>query len=190
MFYIFNSTGDCVASCDFEPNVEDLESRGEICVEDENSYEIASIILENGGITFLVIPPEPVIIPTLDELKAEKRIELDALTSQKITGGFNMPIGDKTVKFDSDIETQITMQGIAVNAENEEFIKRYPEGVPIRGVAENKTEKEKFYLNGVGVLAFCVYLSEHIGQCKQRGWELQQEVDVAENEEMLSNIKW
>ena len=123
-------------------------------------------------------------------MKAKKRIELDTLTGQKITGGFNMPIGDKTVKFDSDIETQITMQGIAVNAENEEFIKRYPEGVPIRGVAENKTEKEKFYLNGVGVLAFCVYLSEHIGLCKQRGWELQQAVDLAETVEELEEVNW
>lgn len=127
---------------------------------------------------------------SLEELKTKKRIELDALTGQKITGGFTMPIGDKIIKFDSDIETQITMQGIAVNAENEEFIKRYPEGVPIRGVAENKTEKEKFYLNGVGVLAFCVYLSEHIGQCKQRGWELQQAIDTAETVEELDKIKW
>ena len=54
-----------MASCNYEPNLEDLASRGEIAVEDENVYEIASIILENGEITKKVIPPEPVIIPTL-----------------------------------------------------------------------------------------------------------------------------
>ena len=190
MFYIFNASGKCVASCNYEPNVEDLESRGEICVEDENGNEIASIILENGEITKKVIPPEPVAIPTLDELKAKKRIELDALTGQKITGGFNMLVNDINTKFDSDIETQITMQGIAINANTDDFKIKYPDGAPVRGIPDGKTKKEVLMLDGPAIIKFCANLSEHIGQCKQRGWELQQEVDVAENEEMLNNIKW
>lgn len=128
--------------------------------------------------------------PPLEELKAKKRIELDALTGQKITGGFNMPIGDKTVRFDSDIETQITMQGIAINANTDDFKIKYPDGAPVRGIPEGKTEKEILMLDGPSIIKFCANLSEHIGQCKQRGWELQQAVDLAENEEMLNNIKW
>lgn len=190
MFYIFNSTGICIASCDFEPNVDDLESRGEICVEDENGYEIASIILENGEITKKVIPPEPVIIPTLDELKSRKRIELDEITGKKITGGFYMQVNDINTKFDSDIETQITMQGIAINANTEDFKIKYPNGAPVRGIPEGKNEKEILMLDGPTIIKFCANLSEHIGQCKQRGWELQQAVDITETLEDLENIKW
>lgn len=129
-------------------------------------------------------------IASLEELKAEKRIELDALTGQKITGGFYMQVNDINVKFDSDIETQITMQGIAINANTDDFKIKYPDGAPVRGIPEGKTEKEILMLDGPTIIKFCANLSEHIGLCKQHGWELQQAVDLAENEEMLNNIKW
>ena len=101
-----------------------------------------------------------------------------------------MPVNDINVKFDSDIETQITMQGIAINANTEDFKIKYPDGAPVRGIPEGKTKKEVLMLDGPAIIKFCANLSEHIGQCKQRGWELQQAVDIAENEEMLNNIKW
>ena len=133
--------------------------------------------------------PEP-ILPTLDELKIKKRIEVDALTGQKITGGFYMLVNDVNTKFDSDIETQITMQGIAISANTDDFKIKYPDGAPVRGIPEGKTKKEILMLDGPAIIKFCANLSEHIGQCKQHGWELQQAVDIAENEEMLNNIKW
>ena len=129
-------------------------------------------------------------IASLEEMKIKKRIELDALTGQKITGGFNMLVNDINTKFDSDIETQITMQGIAINANTDDFKIKYPDGAPVRGIPEGKTKKEVLMLDGPAIIKFCANLSEHIGQCKQRGWELQQLVDAAENEEMLNNIKW
>lgn len=129
-------------------------------------------------------------IVSLEELKAKKRIELDALTGQKITGGFNMLVNDINTKFDSDIETQITMQGIAINANTDDFKIKYPNGAPIRGIPEGKNEKEILMLDGPTIIKFCANLSGHIGLCKQHGWELQQAVDAAENEEMLNNIKW
>lgn len=128
--------------------------------------------------------------PPLEELKAKKRIELDALTGQKITGGFYMQVNDINTKFDSDIETQITMQGIAINANTDDFKIKYPDGAPVRGIPEGKIEKEILMLDGPTIIKFCANLSEHIGLCKQHGWELQQAVDLAENEEMLNNIKW
>lgn len=36
MFYIFNSNNVCIASCSFEPNMEDLDSRKEFCIESES----------------------------------------------------------------------------------------------------------------------------------------------------------
>ena len=129
-------------------------------------------------------------IVSFEELKAKKRIELDTLTGQKITGGFYMPVNDINTKFDSDIETQITMQGIAINANTEDFKIKYPNGAPVRGVPEGKTEKEVLMLDGPSIIKFCANLSGHIGQCKQRGWELQQAIDTAETVEELEEVNW
>lgn len=59
-----------------------------------------------------------------------------------------MLANDVNVKFDSDIETQITMQGIAINANTEDFKVKYPDGAPVRGIPEGKTEKEILMLDG------------------------------------------
>lgn len=50
MFYIFNSSGTCVAKCDFEPNTEDCKLRNEVVVESNLDYCISNIILNNGVI--------------------------------------------------------------------------------------------------------------------------------------------
>lgn len=47
MFYIFNKDNMCIASCGFEPNIEDLESRSEFCVESEAFVGIG-YIYDNG----------------------------------------------------------------------------------------------------------------------------------------------
>lgn len=49
MFYIFNDQNICIASCSFEPNTEDLESRSEFCVESETFVGIG-YIYDNGTI--------------------------------------------------------------------------------------------------------------------------------------------
>lgn len=38
MFYIFNTSGNNIASCDFEPDRDDLASRGEIAIEYHDSF--------------------------------------------------------------------------------------------------------------------------------------------------------
>lgn len=47
MFYIFNAKNKCIASCGFEPNIEDLESRSEFCVESE-AFVGMGYIYDNG----------------------------------------------------------------------------------------------------------------------------------------------
>lgn len=51
MFYIFNNNNECVASCSFEPNLEDLESRSEICVESESIANLGDIYADGNIIT-------------------------------------------------------------------------------------------------------------------------------------------
>ena len=50
MYYIFNSDGFCMSSCETEPNQCDLVSRGEIAIEDVNYFDITQIRFVDGNI--------------------------------------------------------------------------------------------------------------------------------------------
>lgn len=50
MYYIFDKNGLCVVCCNYEPDKEDLNSRNEQFVEDDNDYDISKIKIENGVI--------------------------------------------------------------------------------------------------------------------------------------------
>lgn len=133
-----------------------------------------------------VSPPEP----PLDDLKAAKFEQVNIWTQQAITGGFVSICTGATVTFDSDVDTQITMQGIALNATSERFAAEYPQGCPCRGYGEGSDVKSVYMLTGEQVLGFCADLSLHIGACKQRGWQLQAAVAAAETTEDLEGIQW
>lgn len=122
--------------------------------------------------------------PSLDELKTAKLQEVDQWTASKITGGFI----SGGVRYDSDMETQTTMQGIALNVNTERFATDYPHGIPVRGYDEGATEKTIHYLTAEEVLMFCADLSEHIGRCKLDGWTMQQAVLEATAKEELDSI--
>lgn len=49
MYYIFNNKNKCITSCDFEPNIEDIESRNEFCIESDTSIGIGDTFI-NGVI--------------------------------------------------------------------------------------------------------------------------------------------
>lgn len=126
--------------------------------------------------------------PSLDELKTAKLKEVDSWTASKITNGFTSTCSGETAKYDSDLDTQITMQGIALNVNTERFSTDYPHGCPVRGYLEGETEKTVQYLNAKGVLKFCADLSEHIGKCKLDGWTMQNAVNEATTKEELDAI--
>lgn len=129
--------------------------------------------------------PEP---PTFDELKVAKLAEVDAWTADKITGGFTSRCTGSPVRYDSDRDTQLTMQGIALNISTERFANEYPLGCPVRGYKEGETEKTIQYLNAAQVYAWCADLSSHIGACKQQGWIKQAQVEAALSKEDLDAI--
>lgn len=62
MFYIFNRDNVCVCSCDFEPNTEDLATRGEYCKKFNSIVKIGDI-LQDGD---LVEPDSSQIVPVID----------------------------------------------------------------------------------------------------------------------------
>lgn len=126
--------------------------------------------------------------PTLDELKAGKLAEIDAWTAAKITGGFVSNASGEAVTYDSDKDTQLTMQGIALNVNTELFAEKYPDGCPVRGYAQGAEEKTIYMLSAEQVMNWCVDLSMHIGTCKQAGWAKQAEVQAATTKEELDAI--
>lgn len=128
------------------------------------------------------------IVPTIDELKAIKLSEIDAWTESKITGGFISECTGEIVRYDSDKDTQLTIQGIALNVSAERFKNEYPDGCPVRGYKDGETVKTIQYLNTAQVYRWCADLSSYVGACKQRGWSKQAEVAAALSKEDLDAI--
>ena len=132
--------------------------------------------------------PEPEPEPTFGELQQQKLREVDAWTASKITGGFVSSASGEPVTYDSDKDTQLTMQGIALNVNTELFAEKYPTGCPVRGYAQGAETKSIYMLNAQQVLNWCADLSIHIGTCKQAGWAKQAEVQAATTKEELDAI--
>lgn len=126
--------------------------------------------------------------PSLDELKQAKLQEVDTWTANKITGGFVSLASGEPVTYDSDKDTQLTMQGIALNVQTPLFATEYPNGCPVRGYPINSVSKHVYMLNAEQVMRWCADLSMHIGTCKQRGWELQAQVNACTTKEELEAI--
>ena len=184
--------------------------RGETYVAEEKTQEEITELLEKG---FVQIPEEDYQLivgnidgheyirksdgsysiyepptPDLEELKANKLAEVDAWTERKITGGFISECTGEIVRYDSDKDTQLTMQGIALNVSTERFKNEYPDGCPVRGYKEGETVKTIQYLNASQVYTWCADLSSHVGACKQQGWSKQAEVAAALSKEELDAI--
>ena len=128
------------------------------------------------------------IAPNIDELKAIKLLEVNNWTADKITGGFISQCTGKPVRYDSDKDTQLTMQGIALNVSTERFKNEYPDGCPVRGYKDGETVKTIQYLNAAQVYRWGADLSSYVGACKQRGWSKQAEVAAALSKEDLDAI--
>lgn len=61
MFYIFNKENKCICSCDYEPNIDDLNTRNEFCIESDKTYtSISTLVYEDGKIIEKKVPKENV----------------------------------------------------------------------------------------------------------------------------------
>lgn len=132
--------------------------------------------------------PKPEPEPTFEELQQQKLREVDTWTANKITGGFVSSVTGSPVTYDSDKDTQLTMQGIALNVNTELFAEKYPTGCPVRGYAQGAETKTIYMLSAEQVMNWCADLSMHIGTCKQVGWAKQAEVQAATTKEELDAI--
>lgn len=135
------------------------------------------------------IPPPKILPQTLEEAKAAKLAEIDAWTAVKITGGFVSNASGEAVTYDSDKDTQLTMQGIALNVNTELFAEKYPDGCPVRGYPAGSEIKQIYMLTPAQVMQWQADLSIHIGTCKQNGWAKQAEVAAAQSKEEVEAIE-
>lgn len=136
----------------------------------------------------LVLSPPPNQEYTLEDFKAQKLELVDVWTEHKITGGFVSECSGAPVRYDSDKDTQLTMQGIALNVDTVLFAEKYPNGCPVRGYAEGANTKSVFMLTPEQVMRWQADLSIHIGNCKVAGWQKQAEVQAAQSKEELETI--
>lgn len=141
-------------------------------------------IEDKGEYYEVVAIPEP----SLEELKTAKLQEVDQWTANKIVGGFISTASGETVTYDSDKDTQLTMQGIALNVQTERFSEKYPTGCPVRGYPIGSEIKQVYMLTPEQVMLWCADLSMHIGTCKQAGWMKQAEVAACTTAEELEAI--
>lgn len=149
--------------------------------------EVGYLVSFKEGIGLVLTPP-PNEEYTFDELKAQKLELVDAWTADKITGGFISECTGSPVRYDSDKDTQLTMQGIALNVNTDRFAVEYPTGCPVRGRTVESADKTIFYLTPEQVREWCADLSSHIGTCKQQGWIKQAQIDAALSKEDLDTI--
>lgn len=149
--------------------------------------EVGYLVSFKEGVGLVLTPPLNEEY-TFEELKAQKLELVNAWTADKITGGFISQCTGNPVRYDSDKDTQLTMQGIALNVSTERFANEYPLGCPVRGYKEGETEKTIQYLNAAQVYAWCADLSSHIGACKHQGWIKQAQVEAALSKEDLDAI--
>lgn len=126
----------------------------------------------------------------LEYARRRKLSEVDQWTANKIVGGFISSASGQAVHYDSDKDTQLTMQGIALNVNTPLFEQEYPKGCPVRGYLAKDTDKTIFWLTAEQVMQWMADLSMHIGTCKQAGWAKQEEVEACKTTEELEAIKW
>ena len=82
MKYIFNANGKCVASCNYEPNAEDLASRGEVAIESEIDYQLSEIEVVNGEI-MPKASPQPTQAEIIAGYTSQVQSYLDATAKQR-----------------------------------------------------------------------------------------------------------
>lgn len=152
----------------------------------EGCYYLEDYQEDEQGRMMLIVRQLPA--PSLEELKQSKLTEVDTWTANKITGGFVSLASGEPVTYDSDKDTQLTMQGIALNVQTPLFATEYPNGCPVRGYPIGSDVKQVYMLNAEQVMRWCADLSMHIGTCKQRGWELQAMVNACTTKEELEAI--
>ena len=131
--------------------------------------------LGNGQYKIVELPK-----PSLDELKTEKRAEINAARDAAEQGGF-FYMG-KT--FDSDIVSCIRIQGAAQSMQAAIMAEDVP---TITWTCQDNSTIE---LTAQELMGLSVALAEWSNTCHQKATALKAQIETATSEEELENISW
>lgn len=121
--------------------------------------------------------PDPAS-PTLDDLKAAKRIEINNVCLAAIDGGFEH---DGHI-YDSDERSKSNIIGTATGV---------TAGIPLPdGFTWRTHDNEDIPMDGPGVIALGASLLQHISAQYARSWQLKAQIDAAESPPDLDLIVW
>lgn len=175
-----------------EEQIAELLKQGYVIVSQDDFNKL----IGNGDGEYLVADdgsvypkPAPTDAELLAAAKQQKLAEISQWTAANITGGFVSNASGEPVRYDSDVDTQLTMQGIALNVGTPLFAEKYPNGCPVRGVGKGKYSKAVYLLSPQQVMQWMADLSMHIGNCKQEGWQKQAEVNACKTVAEVDAIK-
>ncbi|MGL5016467.1 MAG: phage tail assembly chaperone [Bacteroidales bacterium] len=103
MYYIFNKDGSLLGTCDFEPNTEDLQSRNEYFVINNDQLDTSRVVGgKYGGIYESIETPEEVIVKETKKIM-QQRNKILASTDWITTRHFEEKMLGKETTF-SDIQ--------------------------------------------------------------------------------------
>ena len=131
--------------------------------------------LGNGQYKIVELPK-----PSLDELKTEKRAEINAARDAAEQGGF-FYMG-KT--FDSDVVSCIRIQGAAQSMQAAAMVEEVP---TITWTCKDNSIIE---LTAQELLGLSVALAEWSNTCHQKATMLKAQIETATSKEELENITW
>lgn len=131
--------------------------------------------LGNGQYKIVELPK-----PSLDELKTEKRAEINAARDAAEQGGFEYM--GKT--FDSDIVSCIRIQGAAQSMQAATMAEDVP---TITWTCQDNSTIE---LTAQELMGLSVALAEWSNTCHQKATALKAQIETATSKEELENISW
>lgn len=118
----------------------------------------------------------------LDELKIQKRTEINRARDNAEQGGFEY-MGKV---FDSD---QISCQRISTAAQALQFMDLNKSGsIPV--ITWTCADNSKIDLTASDLVGLVIALMEHSNSCHQKATELKEQIERAETKEELDNIRW
>lgn len=157
---------------------------------------------ENTGL--VITKPSSDIEYTLNQLKNQKKELLARYIELKIVSGFTSESSGELVKYDSDRDTQLTLnQAMVFNTsylqDSGIFDKMFPEGYPVRGYPMDRPTDEEgaatfhpykliYKLNINQLNMWIADLNYHIFICKQEGWGIQSLIENSTSKEELEAI--
>jgi hypothetical protein len=135
---------------------------------------------------------KPTYVPTLAEQKSAKLQQIDSRTATAITGGFVSAASGEPHTYDSGMDDQLTFAAMYVASKSPDFADHpvYSGQIPIRAIPEGQTAKVVLQHDAAKMQILIDDLAQHIGSCKQQGWQLQAAVAAAETTEDLAAVTW